>query len=84
MNDKGLWIVWLSIVFTALAFFITVTAHAECDSDDPNMKTIKQTIQDIRTIAAYPDMVYIRLHDKERENIKKRLPYEPNLELFLK
>lgn len=49
-----------------------------------NVNDIKAIFREIRTMAAHPEMNYIRLHDKERDAIIKKLPSQPELELFLR
>lgn len=84
---KNILILYFSFVFSILFlfgimfYFIPVKAAEPCD---PNMKKIKETFQDLRAIAAHPEVMYIHLHKDELKNIKEKAKFDSSLEIFIK
>jgi hypothetical protein len=100
VNDilRGIFFLIIAI-FISLAFLqcqvakadpnLTIDApSANCNCSDlpkeQNVKDLKAIFKQIRNHAAHPDSAFIHLHNKERNIIRKRLPEQPSLEVYLR
>lgn len=61
------------------------SASCECENlpNKQNVKDIKAIFKQIRSIASHPDSTYLHLHKKEKMIIKKKMQYDPSLEIYL-
>ena len=49
-----------------------------------NVQDIKAILKEIRNNAMHPNANFIHLHNKERNIIRKKLPEQPSLEVYLR
>ncbi len=83
-------------VLLALSFFSIVKADPNMEYDAPvageytdlptqqNMTDLKAIFKDIRKLNKHQDAQYIHLHKKERNMLKKLVPTQPSLDIYLR